>query len=83
AREKKLVLMEKRLDKSEAENVELKTKIRRMEKRMNDADQKEFSTKIEISGIKNKSIDEKDVTKKILSMANDSNEDIQFKAVRS
>uniref|UniRef100_A0A8D8UC70 FP protein C-terminal domain-containing protein n=1 Tax=Cacopsylla melanoneura TaxID=428564 RepID=A0A8D8UC70_9HEMI len=78
--EKKLVLMEKRLDKSEKENVELRTKMSKMEKQSNGLAQKEFNTKIEISGIKNKNIDHNDVTKKILNKVNDTSEDIQFRA---
>lgn len=78
--EKKVVLMEARLEKSEKENTELRTKMNKMEKQSNGLAQKDFNTKIEISGIKNKNIDQNDVTKKILNKVSDGSEDIQFRA---
>lgn len=48
ALDQKLILLEKRLDKSEAENKELRTRLRNVEIQMNDLAQKEFSNQLEI-----------------------------------
>uniref|UniRef100_A0A8D8VW42 PHD-type domain-containing protein n=1 Tax=Cacopsylla melanoneura TaxID=428564 RepID=A0A8D8VW42_9HEMI len=66
AMEQKMVLMEKKLEKSENENKELKSKLRNMEIQVNGLNQKEFNTKIEISGIKDKTVNKDEVTKKII-----------------
>lgn len=80
--EQKLILMEKRIEKTESENIELRTKLRNMEKQLYDIGQKEFSTKIEISGIKNSNINQTEVVKKILQKV-DSSGEIQFKAQKN
>lgn len=77
--EQKLIMMEKRIEKSENENKELKTRLRNMEKQLNELGQKEFSSKIEISGIKDSSINQDEVVKKILQKIDDSGV-IQFRA---
>ncbi|KAI5714229.1 hypothetical protein M8J76_013286 [Diaphorina citri] len=56
AMEQKLVLMENRLDKSERENKELKTRLRNMEIQMNEIAQKQYNNQMEISGVKDKNI---------------------------
>lgn len=67
--EQKLITMEKRLDKSEAENRELKTRLRNMEIQMNELAQKEFNTQIEIIGVKDKNINAEVAVGKILEKA--------------
>ncbi|KAI5727251.1 hypothetical protein M8J76_017027 [Diaphorina citri] len=67
----KMCLMEKRLEKSEKDNVELRTRMNKMEKQTNWNTQKEFDTKIEVTGFKDKNINEKEVVKKIVSKMRD------------
>lgn len=74
----KMCLMEKRLEKSEKDNVELRTRMNKMEKQTNWNTQKEFDTKIEVTGFKDKNINEKEVVKKIVSKVSDSMEDFKF-----
>lgn len=54
--EQKMVLVEKRLDKSEMENRELKTRLRNMEIEIHEVEQRKNNNIIEISGINNKDI---------------------------
>ncbi|KAI5702057.1 hypothetical protein M8J75_016177 [Diaphorina citri] len=61
--------MERRLEKSESENKELRTRLRGMEIQIQETAQKEFSCMMEISGIKNKEVDAKIVTGKVLEKA--------------
>lgn len=67
--EQKMVLVEKRLEKSEVENRELKTRLRNMEIQINDVEQRKYNNAIEISGIKNKEIVPQVAVNKILETA--------------
>ncbi|KAI5697048.1 hypothetical protein M8J75_004232 [Diaphorina citri] len=64
--EQKLVLMENRLDKSERENKELKTRLRNMEIQMNEIAQKQYNNQMEISGVKDKNINAEIAVSKVL-----------------
>ncbi|KAI5695317.1 hypothetical protein M8J75_014506 [Diaphorina citri] len=55
--EQNMILMENRLKKSESENKEMKARLRSMEIQVNGLNQKEFNTKIEISGIKDSKVE--------------------------
>lgn len=68
--EQKLVLMEKRLEKSENENKELKSRLRTLEVHMHETSQKEYNNKIEISGLVNKNVDSARTVQKILELCN-------------
>lgn len=80
--EQKVVLMEKKLEKSESENKELKTRLRLMEIQMNEIEQKQHNDKIEITGkLVNKNTDAKELTKEILDKAGYiPSDNIEFKA---
>lgn len=68
--EQKLILMERRLEKSESENKELKTRLRLMEVQLNEVEQRQYNDKIEISGnIVNKNTDPKKFTEEVLNKA--------------
>lgn len=77
--EQKLVMMEKRLDKSEAENKELKTRLRNMEIQLNEVAQKEYNTQIEIIGLKDKNINAEVVVAKIFEKAGIANGEVPHK----
>lgn len=64
--EQKTVLMEKNLEKAESENKELKKRVRDMEVQMNIWEQKQYSNKMEIAGIKNAQVNEKEVMVRII-----------------
>ncbi|KAI5718095.1 hypothetical protein M8J77_016157 [Diaphorina citri] len=67
--EQKLIAMEKRIDKTETENRELKTRLRTLEIQIQENTQKDFMNMMEISGIQNKEADPKVVTNIILEKA--------------
>lgn len=67
--EQKLISVEKRLDKSETENKELKTRLRTLEIQIQESTQKDYMSMMEISGIQNKEADPKVVTDIILAKA--------------
>lgn len=67
--QQKMVLMEKRLDKSEAENTELKTRLRNIEIHINEIAQKEYNKQIEITGVKDKNVDAQVTVSKIMEKA--------------
>ncbi|KAI5753885.1 hypothetical protein M8J77_004114 [Diaphorina citri] len=69
AMEQKLVLMEKKLEKADAENKELKTRLRSMEVHMNELDQRDYNSKMEITGIKDASVNEAMVVEVIFQKA--------------
>lgn len=79
--EQKLVLMEKRLEKSESENAELKTRLRNLEIQLVDTAQQEYNNKIEISGFKG-DVNEVEVTNKILAKAGFTAGQVDFKALK-
>uniref|UniRef100_A0A8D8SSN0 PHD-type domain-containing protein n=1 Tax=Cacopsylla melanoneura TaxID=428564 RepID=A0A8D8SSN0_9HEMI len=66
--EKKNIVLEKRLDVQETENKELKTKVKYLEGMMQQRDQKDQATKLEISGFKDIEIDENGFMKKIIEL---------------
>lgn len=82
ALDQKLVLLEKRLEKSENENKELRTRLRNMEIQINEVDQRECNDKIEISGIKDKNVNEVMAVKKILEKAGYADGEIQHRVVK-
>lgn len=65
----KMIVMEKRLDKSEAENKELKTRLKAMEVEIQESAQKDYLCSLEISGIKDKNINPKLISDTILTKA--------------
>lgn len=79
--EQKLIMMEKRLEKSENENKELKTRLRNMEIQLNEVEQNHYNDKIEItSGTVNKNTDPKKLTETILEKAGYTPSQIEFRA---
>lgn len=78
--EHRMILMERRVDKSESENKELKSKLRSMEIQVNGQNQKDYNTKIEISGIKDSEVDKDKVVKQILNKVENKAEEIFFKS---
>lgn len=80
ALDQKIVLLEKRIDKSDAENKELRTRLRNVETQMNELAQKDYNNKVEISGIKDKNCNPHVVVSTILEKAGYQPGQIQFKA---
>lgn len=79
--ETKNVLIEKRLSKQEAENVELKTRVKELEGLMHQQEQRQQATKIEISGLKSSTtVSEVQLVQKMIELAGLAGENIQFKA---
>lgn len=79
--QQKLVLIEKRLEKSENENMELKTRLRNLEIQLVETTQQEYNNKIEISGFKG-IVNEVEVTNKILAKADFAAGEVDFKALK-
>lgn len=83
ALEQKIVLLDKRLEKSETENRELKTRLRSMEIKINEVDQRDFNDKIEITGIKSKNVNEVMAVKKILEKAGYADGEVQHRVQKN
>lgn len=81
--EHKLVLMERRLEKSEGENKELKTRLRNFEIQMNEIAQENFNNQLEITGVKNKNINAEVAVEKILEIAGFSAGEVSHKVIKS
>lgn len=77
--EQKQVALEKRLDVQEAENKELKTKVKYLEGMFQQRDQKDQATKLEISGFKDIEIDENGFVQKVIQLTG-IEENIEFRA---
>uniref|UniRef100_A0A8D8QDK5 PHD-type domain-containing protein n=1 Tax=Cacopsylla melanoneura TaxID=428564 RepID=A0A8D8QDK5_9HEMI len=76
--EKKNILLEKRLDTQDAENKELKTRVKQLEGLLHQRDQNDLTNKMEISGFKDVNIDENQFVKKVI-QATGLDDDIQFR----
>ncbi|KAI5714976.1 hypothetical protein M8J77_008488 [Diaphorina citri] len=77
--EKKNVLLEKRLNTQEAENQELKSRVKHLETMFHQREQKDQATKMEISGFKDTKVDENQFVAKVIQAAGLNEEDIQFR----
>ncbi|KAI5712787.1 hypothetical protein M8J75_011141 [Diaphorina citri] len=77
--EKKNVLLEKRLNTQEAENQELKSRVKHLETMFHQREQKDQVTKMEISGFKDTKVDENQFVAKVMQAAGLNEEDIQFR----
>lgn len=78
--ETKNLLIEKRLTTQEAENIELKSRVKDLEGLLRQQEQREHACKMEITGLKNSAIDEVELVHKMVEFAGLKNENIQFKA---
>lgn len=78
--ETKNLLIEKRLTTQEAENVELKTRVKELEGLLRQQEQREQATKLEISGLINPAVNENQTVQKLLELAQLQEENFQFKA---
>uniref|UniRef100_A0A8D8ZBE4 FP protein C-terminal domain-containing protein n=1 Tax=Cacopsylla melanoneura TaxID=428564 RepID=A0A8D8ZBE4_9HEMI len=67
--EQKMLIVEKQLQKSESENKELKKRVRDMEVQTNTMEQKQNNNLLEITGIKDKEINENNLMEKIMEKA--------------
>uniref|UniRef100_A0A8D9E5F7 PHD-type domain-containing protein n=1 Tax=Cacopsylla melanoneura TaxID=428564 RepID=A0A8D9E5F7_9HEMI len=77
--EQKIVLLEKRVQKSENENQEMKTRMRNMEIQLNEREQKDYNNQVEIVGVKDKNCNAEQVFSKIMDKAGFTSGEIQFK----
>lgn len=78
--ETKNLLIEKRLTTQEAENIELKSRVKELESMVRQQEQRQHADKMEITGIKNPAVNEIELVHKMVELAGLEKENIQFKA---
>ncbi|KAI5722941.1 hypothetical protein M8J76_015922 [Diaphorina citri] len=77
--EKKYIVLEKKLGSQEAENKELKSKMKNLEAMLHQRDQKDLGNKMEISGLKDTAVNEIQFVQKVIELSGLKDENIQFK----